>query len=67
MASSVHDLPSNSYHVAIAMASSTHDLSSNSYHISIVYKSDMLIFTKFCHYNSSITITTVGYTGGFII
>ena len=35
MVSSVHDLPSNSYHVAIAMASSTHDLPSNSYHVAI--------------------------------
>ena len=61
MASSTHDLSGNSYHVTIAMANSTHDLTSNSYHISIVYKSDMQTFAKFCHYNSSITIATVGY------
>ena len=47
MASSVHDLPSNSYHVPIAIASSTHDLPSNSYHVAIVYKSDMQTFSNF--------------------
>ena len=39
MASSVHDLPSNSYRVSIAMTSSTHDQPSNSYRVSIAMTS----------------------------